>query len=227
MKVKHVSEGVELGGRRERRRAETRDRLFREAIQLFSERGFNGTTVEDITEAADVGKGTFFNYFPSKEHILTFFADAQRGKVEAAVALARASVKTPVRDIGRHLLHELAEQPAHSPDLARSLITSLLSSPAVRDVMLDRLARGRERLAELLAIAKERGELRPDVDALEMARMVQQVFFGTLLLWSLTPDASFQQRLDDAFHLFWEGAAAPVKSGKPSARKRNVARSTK
>ena len=52
-------------GRRERRRLETRDRLYRAALELFGERGFLETTVEDITEAADVGKGTFFNYFPT------------------------------------------------------------------------------------------------------------------------------------------------------------------
>ncbi|MGA2719724.1 MAG: helix-turn-helix domain-containing protein [Candidatus Acidiferrales bacterium] len=52
-------------GRRERRRTETRDRLFHSALKLFAERGYQETTVEAITEAADVGKGTFFNYFPT------------------------------------------------------------------------------------------------------------------------------------------------------------------
>ncbi len=52
-------------GRRQRRAAETRVRLFRCALQLFAERGFPNVTVEDITEAADVGKGTFLNYFES------------------------------------------------------------------------------------------------------------------------------------------------------------------
>jgi hypothetical protein len=57
-------------GRRERRTVETRESLFRAALDLFARKGFTETTVEDITEAADVGKGTFFNYFPSKDHIL-------------------------------------------------------------------------------------------------------------------------------------------------------------
>ena len=46
-------------GRRERHRTETRDRLYRAALSLFAERGFLETTVEDITEAADVGKVLF------------------------------------------------------------------------------------------------------------------------------------------------------------------------
>src|SRR5256885_9233530 len=72
-------------GRRQRRSAETRERLFRAALKLFTEKGFAETTVEDITNAADVGKGTFFNYFPSKEHILIAFSEMQLGKLQQAV----------------------------------------------------------------------------------------------------------------------------------------------
>ncbi len=61
-------------GRRERKRIATRELLFRSAMQLFAERGFFETTVEDITQAADVGKGTFFNYFRSKYHVMYVFA---------------------------------------------------------------------------------------------------------------------------------------------------------
>src|SRR5438876_840019 len=69
--------------RRQRRSAEIRERLFRAALNLFAQKGFLETTVEDITEAADVGKGTFFNYFPSKDHILLAFGEI-RGDLPAA-----------------------------------------------------------------------------------------------------------------------------------------------
>ena len=71
--------------RRQRRSAETRERLFRSALELFGQKGFAETTVEDITEAADVGKGTFFNYFPSKDHILLAFGEMQLSKLESAI----------------------------------------------------------------------------------------------------------------------------------------------
>ena len=77
-------------GRRQRRAAETRLRLFRCALQLFAERGFQNVTVEDITEAADVGKGTFFNYFETKDHVLGVMAEIQLGKVREAAARAAA-----------------------------------------------------------------------------------------------------------------------------------------
>src|SRR5947199_9047713 len=57
------------GNRRTRRSAEIREKLFQSALSLIMRRGLQQTTVSDITEAADVGKGTFFNYFPTKEHV--------------------------------------------------------------------------------------------------------------------------------------------------------------
>src|SRR5215467_7859036 len=77
--------------RRQRRSAEIRERLFRAALQVFAEKGFVEATVEDITNAADVGKGTFFNYFPSKDHMLIGFTDMQLGKLQDAVNNMRES----------------------------------------------------------------------------------------------------------------------------------------
>jgi len=57
-------------GLRERKKRETRRRIFSEALQLFIEKGFDATTVEEIAERADVGKGTVFNYFPKKTAFL-------------------------------------------------------------------------------------------------------------------------------------------------------------
>src|ERR1700739_3537720 len=80
---------VSNSGRRQRRSAEIRERLFNASLNLFAQKGFAETTVEDITEAADVGKGTFFNYFPSKDHILLAFGEMQLRQLEAALETAR------------------------------------------------------------------------------------------------------------------------------------------
>src|SRR5882672_7375501 len=52
--------------RRERRKDRTRLALTRSALKLFRERGFEATTVEEITEAADYHRATFFRLFASK-----------------------------------------------------------------------------------------------------------------------------------------------------------------
>src|SRR6516164_11166643 len=81
--------------RRERRRAEIRERIYRAALELFAERGFLETTVEDITEAADVGKGTFFNYFPTKEHVLATLGAERLAVIERARERAKVGPVLP------------------------------------------------------------------------------------------------------------------------------------
>src|SRR5512139_2807225 len=52
-----------------RRKRETREKLLTAAFQLIAERGVDGVAVNEITEAADVGFGSFYNHFESKEAI--------------------------------------------------------------------------------------------------------------------------------------------------------------
>lgn len=194
-------------GRRARRRAETRARILRAALGLFARQGFFATTVEQITEAADVGKGTFFNYFPSKEHVLAGFSEMQLAKVRAVLAAARAG-RPSVREALHRLMHALAEEPGRSPTLVRSLLVATLSSEPVRHLMRRNLGRGRRLLARLLADGQGRGEVRGDREAVEMARLFQQTFFGALLVWALHPPSRLAGWLEATLDVFWSGVAA-------------------
>lgn len=72
--------------RRERKKEETRTRLLNTALRLISERDFDTLTVEAIADAADVGKGTIYNYFKTKEDIVVaLFVNLER-RVQNKVA---------------------------------------------------------------------------------------------------------------------------------------------
>ncbi len=58
---------------RDEKKIETKNNIFEVAGRLFKEKGYDNTTVDEITKEAGIGKGTFFNYFPTKEALLQDF----------------------------------------------------------------------------------------------------------------------------------------------------------
>lgn len=192
--------------RRQRRSAEIRERLFRSALQLFAEKGFAETTVEDITNAADVGKGTFFNHFPSKDHILVAFGEMQLAKLESAIAEARRSGES-VREFLRSLGVRMTEEPVRNPGVIRALLQAYLSTTPVREAMMDLQSRVHELHTQLIEIGQQRGEIRTDLPAAELAFVFRQTIFGTLLVWSLYGDETLHARIQASFHVLWTGLA--------------------
>jgi AcrR family transcriptional regulator len=193
--------------RRERRRAETRERIIRSALRLFAERGLTGTTVEDITNAADIGKGTFFNYFPSKEHILAHLCQLQMGKIRKFVSQAIESTKSMDR-----VLYDLAlivtEEFARSPALVQNILVPSFSSDSMRQEMADDVDDDRRILAKLIAARQKRGEIRDDFTPTELALQFQRALFGTTVLWSLDPSQPLPDCLKQMSSVLWSGIRA-------------------
>lgn len=192
------------GGRRERRRTETRERIFRAALDLFAERGFMETTVEDITEAADVGKGTFFNYFPTKEHVLATYGAERLATVEHALQEAKKGER-PVMDVLRDLATGIAGQAAESPALVRAIYAAHASCTAVRDELQTRMHTARRLLGQIFRLAQERGEVRRDVSPMVLARLVQTVFHGVMGSWALNPAGTLRGTAEEIWGLLSPG----------------------
>jgi AcrR family transcriptional regulator len=202
--------------RRERHRTETRDRLFRAALALFAARGFLETTVEDITEAADVGKGTFFNYFPTKEHILAEFGGQRTAAVERALQKARAT-EGPVLAVVRELVGDSAGQADKSAALLRAIFAAHASCASVREELVKRIHVGRRILAQIFLLAQERGEIRRDIPAIDLARMTQRIFMGVTMSWAIKPESTLRKTSEEAWDLI-QPSLLPAKAR--TARKR-------
>jgi AcrR family transcriptional regulator len=201
-------------GRRQRRAVETRIRLFRCALALIAERGLPNVTVEDITEAADVGKGTFFNYFESKDHVLGVMAEIQIGKIrDAKVRFLQG--KGTVQATLRQLAQQLAEEPGRSPELARALLSSFLGSVSVREIVKRTMHEGRKTIGELISAGQERGNVDPDLKKEKAAMQFLQAILGTLLIWSLHETPALNTWIDESFQHFWRSISVSSREQEP------------
>src|SRR5256885_8051975 len=101
-----------MPGLRERHMDRTRAAIVDAALALFQEQGFTETTVDAIAERADVGRRTFFRYFPAKETVLFHDIDSQIQATIASLA-ARPEDEPPFEALIRLLRDSAGRVAAH------------------------------------------------------------------------------------------------------------------
>jgi AcrR family transcriptional regulator len=183
--------------RRERKKQVTRRRVLDVARGLFQTQGYYSTTVEQIAEAADVAVATVFNYFPSKESILSGLGAAVFDDVVAAAARPlepAESARERLAEVFSVAAGAFARAHASLGDLLLRVGRAALS-PHTGD---EPLARLRWPLSRLILDGQKRGELRSDLDAAFAAELLVGVFGAALLSWLGDPRYPVAARMDEA-----------------------------
>jgi AcrR family transcriptional regulator len=175
-----VSRRTPSGSRRERKKEQVRRQLYRAALQLFPERGYDGTSVQEICGRADVAKGTFFNHFPSKEHVLLAYHDEI--KLDVLRALEEGSFGSAAQAVAA-CFAAWARRIAGEREMARIVVRHMFAS----DLLLDADWRLDERLHRWLTARVEEGiesgELRRDLEIGIFLPLVGGVLSSTTLEW--------------------------------------------
>jgi AcrR family transcriptional regulator len=204
--------------RRERKKFQTEQKLIKAAMELVSLRGVFDITVEQITERADVGKGTFFNYFPSKEHLLGSIFESKREQVAMAGDLMREA--TDIKAALEKFVKFAINEPKRTPPMVQSIFSVSMTNPAVREPFCALINEGRNTIRIALERGQELGQVRTDVKALEMAKFLQQVLFGTQGIWAMSdPSSDLDERIASAFEIFWRGIAAQPEASNALGRR--------
>ena len=138
-------------GRRERKRQRTRQSLIDCALRLFQEKGYDQTTLAEVTAAADVSTKTFFNYFASKDEVL--FAH-QSARFDAGIRIidqhtpGEKMVDVLVRAM-EHMLSDAVDNDLSS-GLAAGRLPLLMAVPSVQAAALRRYFLAETQLAQAL-----------------------------------------------------------------------------
>lgn len=192
--------------RRERKKEETKDRIFKAAFALFKRQGVEATTIDEICEKADVAKGTFFNYFRHKEAVFGYLAEDwfAQAEAESSTILAR-----PGR-VGPQLIamfSELAGFYEEEPALARYVLQEWMQN---QHSDTDEMCRNWDDLAlRLIRKLQANGELRTDETPERLAGVIHCVHQGTILEFVASPEPPFplKTELRRRLALAFEGLA--------------------
>ncbi|MBM7566811.1 TetR/AcrR family transcriptional regulator [Paenibacillus sacheonensis] len=189
---------------RELKKEQTRTRIKEAAMSLFSEQGYEPTTVEAIAKLAGVAKGTFFNYFSSKDDLLCdlqgIFAISEAGKLK--------DTPGPLVPRLQLLVFELVKRFEMNKPLTRALFQAMLSRDSALNTHNKLLNALSEALLPLILQAQENGEIRKDMPAEMLAQQAFQSYFGTLIIWAMEEgDEPLDTRMTMSFELFFKGIA--------------------
>lgn len=193
--------------RRERKKLETRQALLEAAATLFHEKGFDETTVEEITEQADVAKGTFFNYFPSKEALLVEWAVWGVERLQAMLDVSQGAPASPVARL-KLLMYHLHGRVADDMHFIQRAMATRLSTPPPPP------HRARHQLhglfVDLVAEAQACGEIRPGVDTELISDLIHTAFFRRMIACrdnDKKPPST--AHIDEIVNLLMDGLAGP------------------
>jgi AcrR family transcriptional regulator len=184
---------AEPQGLRERKKARTRASIQSHALRLFTERGYDRTTIEQIIAAAEVSESTFYRYFPTKESLVLF--DEFDPQIVAAYRAQPQDVG-PISAMRFALREAFAGLTQEQRDEQRERMDLVWAVPAVRGAMLDQLTQAMLLLSGELARRSGRDE--SDFAVRTVSGAIVGAMLAVVTASADDPDADMAALIDEA-----------------------------
>lgn len=180
--------------RRERKKIETREKIFSNAMHLFRIQGFTATSIEQITQQADVGKGTFYNYYPTKEAVILEFS---RRTCQDLINKGRQMPSLGTRHRLRSLLKDWAEFMINDRDIA--WVTVRNREGADYDMSLH------YGLLAILTVGQQNCEISREFDPAFLAESLEGMMVQHFIRWFVSGVGDLHEEVDHALSIFLDG----------------------
>ncbi|WP_309485419.1 TetR/AcrR family transcriptional regulator [Streptomyces sp. WELS2] len=197
-------------GRRERNKIRTKERLYDAALTLFTEQGYDDTSIDQIAERADVARGTFFNYFQHKEDLLSTWGEKRRNAL--TTALASDSGGGSAAERLRRCMTVLGRMSEEHQKETGALLTAWVRAghPLDEEPYLADL------FARIAATGMQRGEFCERVAPEHVGNALRDIYLGALYRWCGRPDGpagTLTKELLAALDLMLYGLVSPATPG--------------
>ena len=196
---------------RARKKLDTRARIIDVAVRMFGKRGMEAPTVEEIAAAAEVGKGTIYNYFRTKQEIVVAFMVEVERRLQAK-ARNFARLQGPLEDVlARYIRYHLEIKKPY-----RAFIPILLGQMFGRGSSLlphlEELQSAMDPpLLEFFEQLRARRLVREDVHLPTLVQIFKLLHFGIVVVWlsDSPPYRETSRWLKEEMRLFCQGLAPP------------------
>jgi AcrR family transcriptional regulator len=179
--------------RRERRKLELRHRIVEAALVLFDERGFAATKVADICERADVVNKTFFNHFPTKQHLLREIAESQIATLFADIKVVRERYRT-TRERLVAFFERIADNVDTAGPMRRELVTEIIHATESSGDGSVQSRRLQDAFAAIIRDGRVKGDVLADHPIATQADIVLGTFYALMFGWAHASDYPLRRR---------------------------------
>lgn len=163
-----------------------RESLLNQGVVFFMNQGYHGTGLQEILDAVNVPKGSFYNYFSSKEEfgaaVIQHYIEPFISRLSAHLEQSSSDALGAIRRYFDELIVELEENQFKGGCLLGSLMGEIGSTSDVcQQSLQSAIARYRDLLQSGLAQAQQQGAVRTDKTPAEMADLLINAWQGALL----------------------------------------------
>jgi AcrR family transcriptional regulator len=197
-----------LPARRERRKREVRDRILEAAVALADSRGFAGTKVADICERADVVTKTFFNHFPSKQHLLREIAERQLATLCDDIRAVRERPGT-TRQRLVWFFERITESVETAGPMRRELVTETIHATYDSGAETQRSRQLHEAFGGIVRDGRRAGDVLEGHSVTAQTELVLGTFYALMLRWAHDPRYALRRHALAAARLLGDALCGP------------------
>ena len=162
--------------RRERRKLEVHGRILEAAGDLFSEHGYQNSKVAEICERADVAHKTFFNHFPSKQHLLREIASLGIDELLVDIEAARKQGHSTAERLAA-FFSVVAERTAEAGPMNRELVTELVHVVHDSTAKSEQARKLHDAFGKIVSDGLEAGDVTRRHDAETLTEMILGAYY--------------------------------------------------
>jgi len=202
-------QGIAPISRRERNKQRVKEQIYLSAMTLFMQKGYDQTSIDEITEAADVSRGTFFNYFQRKDDLIAAWGGNRRDQLNAGLTQVSQDATADCASRLRRCLDTLAQVTNTEAELTRAMLLAWVQAgrPIHEDPHLGTI------FASIIDDGIAAGQVDPAIAAGRAGNVLRDIYLGALYHWAHTPPDAFEGDLGDelyaSLHIFLRGILRP------------------
>src|SRR5262245_23383880 len=179
--------------RRERRVREVHDRIVRAAMERFTAHGVESVKVDDICHTADIAQKTFFNHFPSKQHLMREIAEGFLHDLLVLLETARREGGTTAQQLERFFALVATEVERGGP-MQRTFVMEVIRIVHDTPANVEQSRRLHVAVRALLRVGVRKGDTTTAYSVRVLSEVVVGTFITLMLNWLGIDDYPFRAR---------------------------------